>query len=260
MAETQSKLPVALVTGGARRIGREIALGLARAGWSIAIHHRGSGSDAESLLQEITALGRRAATFEGDLADAACATSLVTRCLETIGAPICLINNASLFEYDEIRTLSADGLQRHLAVNVTAPILLAQSFALHLPAGKLGNIINIIDQRVWAPTPEFFSYSLSKSALWAATKMLAQGLSPRIRVNAVGPGPTLPSVHQKPGDFEAEAASTPLHRGTMPEEIAAAVRFILDAPSMTGQMIALDGGQHLRWFPEVTSGAAKAPR
>ena len=140
-------------------------------------------------------------------------------------APSCLINNASMFEFDTIGTMDAGRLNRHLAVNLTAPVLLSRDFAASLPPDVPGNIINIIDQRVWAPTPEFFSYSLSKSALWSATRMLAQALSPRIRVNAVGPGPALPSVHQKSGDFEAEAGSTLLHRGTSPEEIATAIRF-----------------------------------
>ena len=164
----------------------------------------------------------------------------------------CLVNNASLFEFDDLATLALNTLEDHLAVNLVAPVLLAQAFAAQLGAEATGNVINIIDQRAWAATPEFFSYTLSKTSLWSATQMMAQALSPRVRVNAIGPGPTLRSVHQRPEDFEQEAQTTLLRRGTSPDEIARAVRFILDAPAMTGQMIALDGGQHLRWFPEVT--------
>jgi NAD(P)-dependent dehydrogenase (short-subunit alcohol dehydrogenase family) len=243
---------IALITGAARRIGRTIALDFARAGWSVGLHYRTGRSEADALATEIRALGANAALLPADLAVAADVAALVPACAASLGAPCCLINNASVFEYDAVATLAPEVLARHLAVNLTAPVLLAQAFARALPAGESGNIVNIIDQRVWATTPEFFSYSLSKSALWAATRMLAQGLSPRIRVNAIGPGPALRSVHQRPEDFAAEAAATILGRGTSPDEIARAVRFLLDAPAMTGQMIALDGGQHLRWFPEVT--------
>jgi NAD(P)-dependent dehydrogenase (short-subunit alcohol dehydrogenase family) len=240
MTVTDQSRPIALITGAARRIGRVVALELARAGRS---------------ATEIRALGAGAATFEGDLADPTCIETLLPRCIAALGIPTCLVNNAAVFEFDTLNTLTPAGFAQHMAVNLTAPILLSQAFARALGHRQSGNIINIIDQRVLAPTPEFFSYALSKSALWPATRMLAQALGPTIRVNAIAPGPTLPSAYQSPDAFAAEAAATILRRGTDPTEIAAAVRFILDAPAMTGQMIALDGGQHLRWFPEVTPGA-----
>ena len=247
----QSKSPAVLITGASRRIGRAIALDLARAGWTVALHYNSSKADAEQLATEVRGLGAEAAIVHADLCNAADVMSLIARSVAALGPLTCLINNASMFEFDQAATLTPAALDRHLAVNLTTPILLAQGFAAQLPDQTEGNIINIIDQRAWATTPEYFSYSLSKTALWSATRMLAQAYSPRLRVNAIGPGPALRSVHQRPGDFEAEAAGTLLHRGTNPEQIASAIRFILDAPAMTGQMIALDGGQHLRWFPEV---------
>ena len=251
--------PVALITGAARRIGRTIALDLARHGWSIALHYRTAGEEVEVLAREIRSLGVAVAPLGCDLADAAAVSALLPRCAEALAPPACLVNNASMFEFDALPTLTHDSWARHIAVNLTAPVLLSQAFARALPQGRAGNIINIIDQRVWASTPEFFSYSLSKSALWSATRMLAQALGPAIRVNAIGPGPALRSVHQQTADFDAEVGSTILKRGTNPDEIAHAVRFILDAPARTGQMIALDGGQHLRWCSEVTPGAPHRP-
>ena len=256
-SETQKSMPampisrIALITGASRRIGRAIALDLAGVGWSIALHYRSSKADAEKLAAEIRDMGVSVATLPGDLSKPADVVSLIPRCNAALGPLTCLVNNASIFGFDDISTLGPDTLEDHLAVNLTAPILLAQAFASQCPRGTPGNIINIIDQRAWASTPEFFSYSLSKTALWSATRMLAQALSPHIRVNAIGPGPTVQSVHQRTEDFDAEAASTLLRRGTDPSEIGRAVRFILDAPAMTGQMIALDSGQHLRWFPEA---------
>ncbi len=247
----KSKSPAVLITGASRRIGRAIALDFARAGWSLALHYNRSQVDAEQLAFEVRSLGVEAAIFHADLCNPADVMSLISRSVAALGPLTCLINNASMFEFDQAATLTCAALDRHLAVNLTAPILLAQGFAAQLPDQIEGNIINIIDQRAWATTPEYFSYSLSKTALWTATRMLAQAYSPRLRVNAIGPGPALRSVHQRPGDFEAEAAGTLLHRGTNPQQIANTIRFILDAPAMTGQMIALDGGQHLRWFPEV---------
>jgi NAD(P)-dependent dehydrogenase (short-subunit alcohol dehydrogenase family) len=250
MSETTSH-QIALITGASRRIGRAIALDLARAGWSIALHYRNSKEDAATLAAEVKDLGVAVAILRADLGKPADLMSLIPRCCAALGPVTCLVNNASLFEFDDLASLDLNTLEDHLAVNLNAPILLAQAFAAQLAVGNTGNIINIIDQRAWAPTPEFFSYSLSKTALWTATQMMAQALGPRIRVNAIGPGPTLPNVHQKAADFDAEVASTLLQRSTQPAEIARAIRFILDAPAMTGQMIALDGGQHLRWFPEV---------
>ncbi|MFN3745902.1 MAG: SDR family oxidoreductase [Hyphomicrobiaceae bacterium] len=248
MAGAQIKGPrTALVTGAARRIGRAIALDLARNGWRVGVHYAASRSEAEAVVAEIRTSGGQAAPLSADLARAAEAESLLPRCAEALGAPQLLVNSAALFLDDRLETLDPGQWDRQHAVNLRAPILLAKAFAAHLPSGDQGVIVNIIDQRVWRLTPEFFSYTIAKAGLYAATRTLAQALAPRIRVNAIGPGPVLASVHQTPEAFAAEVANTPLRRATPPEEIAAAVRFILDAPSMTGQMIALDAGQHLPW-------------
>ena len=243
---------VALVTGAGRRIGRGIALDLARHGWAVGVHYATSAGDAQAVVAEIAQAGGRAAALQGDLADAAATSRLVPACAAALGQPTLLINNAALFQEDRIETLDAALWDRQLAINLRAPVLLAQAFAAGLPANAQGNIVNIIDQRVWRLTPQFFSYTAAKSALWAVTQTLAQALAPRIRVNAVGPGPVLRSIHQSAADFDAEVGATLLEIGTTPAEIAATIRFILDAPAMTGQMIALDGGQHLAWrTPDV---------
>lgn len=239
--------PTALITGAAKRIGRAIALDLAHAGWRICVHYNSSGQDAARTVAEIENTGGKAIALKADLTDVTSTQELIPRCCEELGVPTCLINNASLFEHDEISTLTVESFQRHLDVNLNAPVLLAQDFAKHLPDDMSGVIVNILDQRVWKLTPEYFSYTLSKSALWAATRTLAQGLAPRIRVNAIGPGPALANARQTKEGFARQQASTILERGPEPEEICAAVRFVLDARSMTGQMIALDGGQHLAW-------------
>jgi len=239
--------PVALVTGAARRIGAAIALELGRAGYAVAIHFCSSKADAEALAQEVRAFGGASMALNADLRDASAINCLIERCCATLGAPTCLVNNAAEFNFDSLNCLTADSWNRHIDLNLRAPVLLAQAFARALPRQGTGNIINIVDQRAWKPTPTYFSYTLSKSALWLATQMLAQALAPRIRVNAIGPGPVLKNVHQTDAEFEIERTSTLLRRGTSPREIASAVRFILDAPAMTGQMIALDGGQHLTW-------------
>jgi NAD(P)-dependent dehydrogenase (short-subunit alcohol dehydrogenase family) len=238
-------LPVVLITGAARRIGKAIALDMAKHGWAVAIHHRRSTSEAAVLRDEIAALGGTAALIEADLADFGALDRAVGQCATLLGAPHCLINNASEFQLDSVQSTDESTWDTHLDINLKAPVFLAQAMARRLPDGVEGNIINIIDQRVWKLTPEFFSYTISKAGLWTATRTLAQGLAPRIRVNAIGPGPVLRSVHQTDAEFTAEQTSTLLHTGPSTEEIAAAVRFILSSPSMTGQMIALDGGQHL---------------
>lgn len=235
----------ALITGAARRIGRAIALGLARDGYAVAVHYRNSKADAEALVAEMKAMGAEAAAFQADLADTAELQRLVARCAADLSPPCCLINNASEFLLDGIETLDEATWNLHQNINLKVPVFLAQAMVRHLPEGVEGNIINIVDQRVWKLTPDFFSYTISKAGLWTATRTLAQALAPRVRVNAIGPGPVFQSVHQTPDDFAAEQASTLLKRGPTPSEIANAVRFILATPSMTGQMIALDGGQHL---------------
>ncbi|MGL4396710.1 MAG: SDR family oxidoreductase [Hyphomicrobium sp.] len=236
---------IVLITGAARRIGRSIALALGRAGWSVAVHYRNSGDDAEALAADIRGFGVAAIALRADLANFPDLEKLVAACVAQLGAPTCLVNNASEFMLDSIETLDERLWALHETINLKAPVFLSQALVRHLPEGVEGNIINIIDQRVWKLTPDFFSYTISKAGLWTATRTLAQALAPRVRVNAIGPGPVLQSVHQTEADFAAEKNSTLLKRGPSTDEIAAAVMFILSAPSMTGQMIALDGGQHL---------------
>ncbi len=224
-----------------------MALDLSQHGWSVGVHFNSSAQAAEKTVEEIRATGGAAAAFQADLADAEAAPALIAACNSVLGAPLCLINNASLFEHDSVQDMSAQSWQAHLDINLRAPVFLSQAFAKNLPPESEGNIINILDQRVWKLTPDYFSYTLSKSALWTATRTMAQALSPRIRVNAIGPGPTLANKRQSPAKFARQQKATPLQRGADPKEICAAARFILDAPAMTGQMIALDGGQHLCW-------------
>ena len=252
MPGSNADQPTVLITGAGKRIGRAIAVDLGASGWRVAVHYNSSDRAAAETVEMIRSGGGEAVALQADLEDLDAARGLVPACAETLAQPSCLINNASLFEQDDIKSLDADGFRRHLGINLRAPVFMAQAFAAGLPAGTTGVIINILDQRVWKPTPEYFSYTLSKSALWAATQTLAQGLAPTVRVNAIGPGPTLANARQSRQAFERQQRSTILQRGAEPSEICAAVRFILDAPSMTGQMIALDGGQHLAWrTPDV---------
>jgi NAD(P)-dependent dehydrogenase (short-subunit alcohol dehydrogenase family) len=242
---------VAVVTGAAQRIGAAIARSLAADGWRVAIHLRSKGAEAAELAAEIAAGGGLAECFVADLSDAEAALSLIPDIAAAMGAPSLLVNNASLFEWDDAASFTPAGWDAHFAVNARAPALLAQAFAQGLGDGS-GDIVNIVDQRVWRLTPQFFTYTLSKAALWTATQTLAQALAPRIRVNAIGPGPVLASAYQDEASFDRQRAATPLGCGASPDEICAAIRFILATPSMTGQMIALDGGQHLSWrTPDV---------
>jgi NAD(P)-dependent dehydrogenase (short-subunit alcohol dehydrogenase family) len=244
---SQNTHKTVLITGAGRRIGRAIALALAEDGWRVGVHFRTSRHDAESLVQDIRAAGGEARALPADLSNLNEVKALIPLCADALGTPCCLINNASEFQPDTLTTTTAASWQTHLDVNLKAPVFLAQALAKVLPPDVDGNVINIIDQRVWKPTPDFFSYTVSKAGLWAATRTLAQALAPRIRVNAIGPGPILKSVHQTEADFAGEVAGTLLRRGPSTEEIAAAVRFILAAPALTGQMIALDAGQHLAY-------------
>jgi len=244
----------ALVTGAGRRIGRALALEAARAGYDVAIHCRASTDEAEETAADARALGRRAALVRADLANEAETGGLIAQASKALGPVTLLVNSASAFEDDRVGNLSRRTWDLHLETNLRAPLVLAEAFAAALPADRAGLVVNIIDQRVWRPNPQFFSYSLSKAGLWWATQTLAQALAPRIRVNAIGPGPVLPSVHQAPGEFEAEAAGVLLQRRATPDEIAAALRYLIDATSVTGQMIAVDGGQHLGWkTPDIVA-------
>lgn len=243
-----------LITGAARRIGRALALDLGARGWRVAVHYNRSRADAERTAAEIKVSGGVAAAIQADLADLDAVRGLVAACAGNLGAPSCLINNASLFEHDDLDGMSADSWQAHMDINLRAPVFLSQAFAATLPESAAGVIVNILDQRVWKLSPSFFSYTLAKAALWTATRTMAQALSPRIRVNAIGPGPTLPNPRQTAAGFQRQQKATPLGRGPSLDEICAAIRFILDAPSMTGQMLALDGGQHLAWrTPDVAT-------
>ena len=246
MAAKQSPA-TALVTGGALRLGRAISLDLAAQGWRIAAHYNSSADAAHELVREIEGQGGRAVALQADLTKEDELRSLVPACVEQLGTPTLLVNNAARFERDSIETLDWSGWQAELDVNLRAPVFLAQSFAKALPDDASGLIVNMIDQKVWRLTPEFFSYTIAKSGLWTATQTLAQALAPGIRVNALGPGPVLPNRRQSQADFERECRSTPLGRGASEAEICAAIRFLLEAPSVTGQMIVLDGGQHLAW-------------
>ncbi len=235
----------AVVTGASKRIGKAIALDLARHGWSVAVHYASGATEADAVCQTITAQGGRAVALRADLSDPGAGAEVMRKAVAALGPVTCLVNNASVFLEDDITTVDPAVWDRQFAVNLRAPVLLAQAFAAALPADRTGCIVNLIDQRVLAPTPRFLSYGIAKSGLYAATRMLAQALAPRIRVNGIGPGPVLPSIYQTAESFAAEVESTLLRRATPPEEIAATVRYILDAPSLTGQMIALDAGQHL---------------
>jgi len=236
---------VALVTGGARRIGRVLAATAAEAGFDVAIHVRTVDDAAEAAAQDVRARGRKAAILTCDLRKEAAVVALVGEAEAELGPVTLLVNSASVFEEDAFQDFNRASWDLHLETNLRAPLVLAQVFARRLPADREGLIVNLLDQRVLDPRPEFFSYSLSKSALWDATRMLAVALAPRIRVNGIGPGPTLPSIHQDAAAFEAEAAATLLGRPVPPGQIGQALRYLIDATSVTGQMIAVDSGQHL---------------
>ncbi len=243
----------ALVTGGAKRIGRAIVEDLAAHGFAVAIHANASGGAADELAARIAGAGGRAAVVTADLTDMTAAGGLVAAAQAALGPVSLLVNNASMFEDDSVLDFEDAVWDRHFALHVKAPAVLARAFARALPAGAEGLIVNIVDQRVWRPTPRYFSYSLSKSALWAATQTMAQALAPRIRVNAIGPGPTLKNLRQDDADFRAQVEGLLLERGPQLTEFGATIRYLWQARSVTGQMIALDGGQHLAWqTPDVT--------
>ena len=244
----------ALVTGAARRVGRAIALDLAEHGWTVAVHYHSAEKDADGVVAAIRDSGASAYPVQGDLSKESETRRVFADSAAAAGPVTCLINNASVFEPDDINTADRRSWDRHLETNLRAPFVLSQSLAENLPDGRDGAIINMLDQRVWNLTPNFLSYTVAKSGLWTLTRTLALALAPRIRVNGIGPGPTLPSVRQTDAQFRRQWQSMPLQRATTPQEICDAVRFLLGAPSMTGQMLALDGGQHLGWAPPPDGG------
>lgn len=251
----------ALVTGAAKRLGREICLYLARRGFDVAVNFASSEAEALALVTEIRAMGRQAVALKADLLDEAQVVPLVPRAAEALGGPLTLlVNNASIFEYDNIGTATRRSWDRALESNLRAPFVLTQAFAAQAPKAEVIDgeplssalIVNMIDQRVWKLTPEFMSYTIAKMGLWTLTRTAAQGLAPDIRVNAIGPGPTLQGARQTDSHFARQRAGTVLKRGSNPSDITAALGFFLDSPGVTGQMIATDGGQHLGWqTPDV---------
>ena len=251
----------ALVTGAARRIGRAMALDLAAQGHDVAVHYHGSAEAAEATVAGILALGRRAVALRADLLDEAEVQGLLPRAAEALGPVTVLVNNASIFEHDTLASATREGWDRHLGSNLRAPFVLTQALAAQVPdpvedaAGEpvaQGLVVNMIDQRVLKPTPEFMTYTIAKMALWAFTRTAAQGLAPRVRVNAIGPGPTLQGARQSPDHFARQRAATILGRGADAGGICEALRYFIGARAVTGQLICVDGGQHLGWqTPDV---------
>lgn len=235
----------ALVTGAARRIGREIALALAHDGWDVAVHYATSRDEALETVEAVEALGQRAIAVNRDLAVEGGVRSLLAECAHDLGEVTCVVNNASLFDYDDAATFSSDSLLRHMRSNVAAPVLLAQAMHASIPEHDRGVVINLLDQKLWNPNPDFLSYTLSKAALAEATRLLAMALAPKVRVVAVAPGITLPSGNQSEAGFAAAHARTPLGRSSEPDDVAAAVVFLAKAPAITGTTLLVDGGQHL---------------
>ncbi len=250
----------ALVTGAGGRLGAAIAEELARLGHDVAIHYSASAEGARMTEKAVLAHGRQTALLQADLLDLDACEALIPRSVDALGGPLTvLVNNASIFEHDDINTATRETWDRHMRSNLQAPFILMQGFADQAPAADndgeplaSGNVINMIDQRVRKLTPEFMTYSLAKSALWTLTQTAAQALAPAIRVNAIGPGPTLQGVRQTKEHFDAQRAATVLSRGADPDDIVAAVRYILSAKALTGQLLCIDGGQHLAWqTPDV---------
>ena len=254
-------MSVALITGGARRLGRAMALYLAGRGHDVAIHYSGSGAEAQATAAEARALGVRAACFQADLLDADATAALLPQVAQAMGTVTVLINNASIFEYDNIRSATMESWDRHFGSNLRAPFQLLQALAAQAPAPLTDEnaepqaqvlAINMVDQRVLKPTPEFMTYSLAKAGLWSLTRTAAQALAPAIRVNAIGPGPTMQGARQSPEHFARQRAATILNRGADPQGITQALGYFLDARAVTGQLICVDGGQHLAWrTPDV---------
>lgn len=252
----------ALVTGAGRRLGRAMAVYLAGRGYDVAVHYAGSKDEAEAVVAEIAAMGRRAVALAADVLIEAEVQGLVARASAALGGPLTvLVNNASIFEHDDFTSATRESWDRHIESNLRAPFVLTQHFAAQVPEPvpdargepvAQGVIVNMVDQRVWKLTPEFASYTIAKAGLWTLTQTAAQGLAPRVRVNAIGPGPTLQGGRQSAEAFAKQRAATVLQRGANPADITAALGFFLDSGAVTGQMIAVDGGQHLAWqTPDV---------
>ncbi len=241
--------PVALVTGAGRRIGRAIALGMARAGWDVAVHYGASRDDALEVAGQVEAMGRRAVALHADLADEAAVRALLPAAVAALGEVRCVVNNASLFDYDSAADFTLARLDRHMHANVGAPVLLAQSLHDHTQAGRQGVVVNLLDQKLYNLNPDFLSYTLSKAALHTATTMLAQALAPKVRVVGVAPGITLVSGDQDEAGFAKAHAQTPLGRSSTPEDIVAAVLYAATAGAVTGTTLLVDGGQHLMPLP-----------
>ncbi len=237
----------ALVTGGARRIGRAIVRELAANGWTVVIHCNRSVDDAETEANQIREAGGKAHVVRADLQEQGAAGTILADATGIAGPVTLLVNNASVFLEDALRSLDHDLWRRQFAINLEAPVFLSQEFAARLPGAMNGAIVNVIDQRVWKLTPQMMSYTLAKSALWTATQTMAQALAPRIRVNGIAPGPTFANARDGDAGLEREAAGTLLEKRIDPAEIAAAVRYLAESPSITGQLLAVDGGQHLAW-------------
>lgn len=246
-----------LVTGAGKRLGREMALYLAGRGHDVAVHYSGSADAAHEVVDAIRAMGRNGVALRADFLDERQTERLLPAAAEELGGPVtCLVNNASIFEYDNLTSATRQSWDRHLESNLRAPFLLTQAMAGQgLEAATdaegesvaAGLVVNMIDQRVLKPTPEFMTYTIAKMGLWAMTRTTAQALAPHIRVNAIGPGPTLKGARQSEAHFAEQRRSTILRRGAAPKDIAAALGYLLDAGSVTGQLICVDGGQHLAW-------------
>jgi len=247
IVETMSTRPVVLVTGAARRLGREIALDLAAHGFDVALHYRKSHEDALATLADVQAAGANAAAFAADLSDEAACRSLVPAVLAQFSRLDAVVNSASTFQYDDVASFSLAAMDTHWRANTAPAVLLAQALHRHLQGSeRSGCVVNLIDQKVWNLNPDYFSYTLSKAALQAATLMLAQALAPRVRVCGVAPGVTLPSGTMSADEFAKAHTLTPLQRSSTPADIARAVRFLIESPAITGSTLLVDGGQHLQ--------------
>lgn len=255
--------PRALVTGAAVRLGRQIALELGEMGYDVAVHYGGSADAADEVVAALRGMGREAVALQADLSKEDAVAGLIPGAAQALGGPLtCLVNNASVFERDGFGDATRDSWDRHMDTNLRAPFRLIQDFAAQCPAAlrdaegepiAQGAVVNLIDQRVRKLTPDFASYTISRAALWTLTRTAAQALAPDIRVNAIGPGPTLKSTNQSFEQFARQRAATVLGRGATPEDVAEAVRYLVRARAVTGQLICVDGGQHLAWeTPDVT--------